>query len=96
MYARMAFELINADLSFFFTCSSTKGSNCPERRHNLSFFFLDFPGTNPVSVNEAQTVHSSKLNYMELSQAIHPIVGTPFLQLHPCLSQELLRGMPNR
>lgn len=54
----------------------------------------DFPGINPMSVNEAQAVHDSKLNYMELSQAIHPIVGTPFLQLHPCLSQELLRSMP--
>lgn len=53
----------------------------------------DFPGINPVSVNEAQMVHGSKLNYMELSQAIHPIVGTPFLQLHPCLSQGLLRIM---
>ncbi|XP_072762455.1 ubiquitin-like-conjugating enzyme ATG10 isoform X2 [Anoplolepis gracilipes] len=56
----------------------------------------DFPGINPMSVNEAQTVHDSKLNYMELSQAIHPIVGTPFLQLHPCLSQELLRSMSKR
>ncbi|KAG5346976.1 ATG10 enzyme, partial [Acromyrmex charruanus] len=53
----------------------------------------DFPGINPVSVNEAQTVHGYKLNYTELSQAIHPIVGTPFLQLHPCLSQGLLRTM---
>lgn len=59
-------------------------------------FFLDFPGINPVSVNEAQMVHGSKLNYMELSQAIHPIVGTPFLQLHPCLSQGLLRIMSKR
>ncbi|XP_011171715.1 ubiquitin-like-conjugating enzyme ATG10 isoform X3 [Solenopsis invicta] len=55
----------------------------------------DFVGINPVSVNEAQTVYGSELNYTELSQAIHPIVGTPFLQLHPCLSQELLRTMPN-
>ncbi|XP_018344705.1 PREDICTED: ubiquitin-like-conjugating enzyme ATG10 isoform X1 [Trachymyrmex septentrionalis] len=53
----------------------------------------DFPGINPVSVNEAQTVHGYKLNYTELSQAIHPIVGTPFLQLHPCLSQGLLQTM---
>ncbi|XP_070512321.1 ubiquitin-like-conjugating enzyme ATG10 [Cardiocondyla obscurior] len=53
----------------------------------------DFPGINPVSVDEAQTVHGSKLNYAELSQAIHPIIGTPFLQLHPCLSQGLLRTM---
>ncbi|KAG5316509.1 ATG10 enzyme, partial [Acromyrmex insinuator] len=53
----------------------------------------DFPGINPVSVNEAQTVYGYKLNYTELSQAIHPIVGTPFLQLHPCLSQGLLRTM---
>ncbi|KAG5330210.1 ATG10 enzyme, partial [Acromyrmex heyeri] len=53
----------------------------------------DFPGINPVSVNEAQTVHGYKLNYTELSQAIHPIIGTPFLQLHPCLSQGLLRTM---
>ncbi|XP_050454046.1 ubiquitin-like-conjugating enzyme ATG10 isoform X2 [Cataglyphis hispanica] len=52
----------------------------------------DFPGINPMSVNEAQT--DSKLNYMELSQAIHPIIGTPFLQLHPCLSQDLLQSMP--
>lgn len=59
-------------------------------------FFLDFAGINPMSVNEAQTVHGAKLNYTELSQAIHPIVGTPFLQLHPCLSQELLRTMPKR
>lgn len=54
----------------------------------------DFPGINPVSVNEAQAVHDSKLNYTELSEAIHPVVGTPFLQLHPCLSQGLLRTMP--
>ncbi|XP_029163297.1 ubiquitin-like-conjugating enzyme ATG10 isoform X2 [Nylanderia fulva] len=53
----------------------------------------DFPGINAMSVNEAQTIHDSKLNYMELSQAIHPILGTPFLQLHPCLSQELLQSM---
>ncbi|KAL6431164.1 hypothetical protein ACFW04_007108 [Cataglyphis niger] len=52
----------------------------------------DFPGINPMSVNEAQT--DSKLNYMELSQAIHPLIGTPFLQLHPCLSQDLLQSMP--
>jgi len=61
-----------------------------------SLFFLDFPGVNPVSVNEAQMVRGSKLNYTELSQAIHPIVGTPFLQLHPCLSQELLRTLSKR
>lgn len=67
---------------------------------SLIFFFsplvLDFPGINPVSVNEAQTIHASNLSYMELSQAIHPIIGVPFLQLHPCLSQELLRSMSRR
>ena len=62
----------------------------------FSFFFLDFLGINPVSINEAQTVNDSKLNYMELSQAIHPVVGRPFLQLHPCLTQELIRTMPKR
>ncbi|XP_036149621.1 ubiquitin-like-conjugating enzyme ATG10 [Monomorium pharaonis] len=56
----------------------------------------DFVGVNPVTVDEAQTIDGSTLNYKELSQAIHPIVGTPFLQLHPCLSQELLRTMPKR
>lgn len=61
-----------------------------------TFFFLDIPGINPVGVEEIQTVHGSKLNYMELSQAIHPIIGIPFMQLHPCLSQELLQGMPIR
>ncbi|XP_011638616.1 ubiquitin-like-conjugating enzyme ATG10 [Pogonomyrmex barbatus] len=53
----------------------------------------DFPGINPVTVNEAQTVLGSKLNYIELSQAIHPVVGTPFLHLHPCFSQGLLQNM---
>nr|XP_031848821.1 ubiquitin-like-conjugating enzyme ATG10 [Nomia melanderi]XP_031848822.1 ubiquitin-like-conjugating enzyme ATG10 [Nomia melanderi]XP_031848823.1 ubiquitin-like-conjugating enzyme ATG10 [Nomia melanderi]XP_031848824.1 ubiquitin-like-conjugating enzyme ATG10 [Nomia melanderi]XP_031848825.1 ubiquitin-like-conjugating enzyme ATG10 [Nomia melanderi]XP_031848826.1 ubiquitin-like-conjugating enzyme ATG10 [Nomia melanderi]XP_031848827.1 ubiquitin-like-conjugating enzyme ATG10 [Nomia melanderi] len=52
----------------------------------------DFPGINPVTVQEAQSlVRGADLNYMELSQAIHPILATPFLHLHPCKSQELLQ-----
>jgi hypothetical protein len=51
---------------------------------------------NAVSVDEAQMLHGSKLNYMELSQAVHPITGIPFLLLHPCLSQELLRSLSKR
>ncbi|XP_015437714.1 PREDICTED: ubiquitin-like-conjugating enzyme ATG10 [Dufourea novaeangliae] len=52
----------------------------------------DFPGINPVTVEEAQSlVRHGDLNYMELSQGIHPILGTPFLHLHPCRSQELLQ-----
>ncbi|XP_076634585.1 autophagy-related 10 isoform X1 [Colletes latitarsis] len=52
----------------------------------------DFPGINPVTVEEAQSfARDAKLNYTELSQAIHPILGTPFLHLHPCFSYELLQ-----
>ncbi|XP_011148811.1 ubiquitin-like-conjugating enzyme ATG10 isoform X1 [Harpegnathos saltator] len=54
-----------------------------------------YPDMKPVNVDEARMAHSLQLNYMELSQAIHPIIGTPFLQLHPCQSQELIRNMPN-
>ncbi|XP_048511873.1 ubiquitin-like-conjugating enzyme ATG10 isoform X2 [Athalia rosae] len=50
-------------------------------------------GCNPISVEVAQklTKNDQVLGYAEMSQAIHPIVGTPFLQLHPCKSQELLQ-----
>ncbi|XP_078047422.1 autophagy-related 10 [Augochlora pura] len=52
----------------------------------------DFPGINPITVQEAQSIDAgANLNYNELSQAIHPILGTPFLHLHPCKSQELLQ-----
>ncbi|KAK2583811.1 hypothetical protein KPH14_009709 [Odynerus spinipes] len=52
----------------------------------------DFPGINRISVEEAQgLVNGSTLNYSELSQSIHPILGTPYLQLHPCMSHELLQ-----
>ncbi|XP_076169025.1 autophagy-related 10 isoform X2 [Ptiloglossa arizonensis] len=52
----------------------------------------DFPGINPVTVEEAQSlVHGADLKYVELSQTIHPILGTPFLYLHPCMSHELLQ-----
>ncbi|XP_076290930.1 autophagy-related 10 isoform X2 [Lasioglossum baleicum] len=52
----------------------------------------DFPGINPISVQEAQSLATdADLNYNELSQAIHPVLGTPFLHLHPCKSQELLQ-----
>ncbi|KAF7396500.1 hypothetical protein HZH66_007362 [Vespula vulgaris] len=52
----------------------------------------DFPGINRISVEEAQgLINGSALNYSELSQAIHPILGTPYLQLHPCMSHELLQ-----
>lgn len=54
--------------------------------------FIDFPGINPVTVEEAQSlVHGADLKYVELSQTIHPILGTPFLYLHPCMSHELLQ-----
>ncbi|XP_066582643.1 ubiquitin-like-conjugating enzyme ATG10 isoform X2 [Prorops nasuta] len=53
----------------------------------------DFSGMNVVSVEEVQKyLHHLDLKYTELSQAIHPIVGTPFLFLHPCMSHELLRN----
>ncbi|XP_076648298.1 autophagy-related 10 [Halictus rubicundus] len=52
----------------------------------------DFPGINPITVREAQSLAlDADLNYKELSQAIHPVLGTPFLHLHPCKSQELLQ-----
>lgn len=52
----------------------------------------DFPGINPVSVEEAQSlVRGTELKYSDLSQAIHPQTGTPFLHLHPCMSRELLQ-----
>lgn len=52
----------------------------------------DFPGINRISVEEAQgLINGSALNYSELSQVIHPILGTPYLQLHPCMSHELLQ-----
>lgn len=58
---------------------------------------IDFPGVNLVSVEEAQLlVHGAELKYMELSQAIHPVLGTPFLHLHPCMSRELLQVTSNR
>ncbi|XP_017878543.1 ubiquitin-like-conjugating enzyme ATG10 isoform X2 [Ceratina calcarata] len=56
----------------------------------------DFPGINPISVEEAQSlVRNAELRYTELSQAIHPILGTPFLYLHPCMSHELLQVTSN-
>ena len=52
----------------------------------------DFPGINPISMEEAQSlIPDAELKYTELSQAIHPILNTPFLYLHPCMSQELLQ-----
>ncbi|XP_076759499.1 autophagy-related 10 isoform X2 [Xylocopa sonorina] len=49
-------------------------------------------GINPISVEEAQSfVRNVELRHGELSQAIHPILGTPFLYLHPCMSHELLQ-----
>ncbi|KAK0089174.1 hypothetical protein PV325_008753 [Microctonus aethiopoides] len=56
-------------------------------------YLSDFPGINPVSVELAQRlVHHGRLNYSELSQAIHPILGKTFLQLHPCMSKELIQN----
>ncbi|KAK0168600.1 hypothetical protein PV327_002380 [Microctonus hyperodae] len=56
-------------------------------------FLSDFPGINPVSVELAQRlVHHGRLNYSELSQTIHPILGKTFLQLHPCMSKELIQN----
>ncbi|XP_076244075.1 autophagy-related 10 isoform X2 [Calliopsis andreniformis] len=53
----------------------------------------DFPGINLVTVEEAQLlVPGAELKYMELSQAMHPILNTPFLHLHPCMSRELLQA----
>ncbi|XP_058806437.1 ubiquitin-like-conjugating enzyme ATG10 [Phymastichus coffea] len=52
----------------------------------------DSPGINAVSVEAAQRLTSGdKLAHSELSQAIHPILGRPFLHLHPCGSRELLQ-----
>lgn len=59
-------------------------------------WYSDFPGINPVTVEEAQRLTpGAELKYTELSQAMHPILGTPFLQLHPCMSRELLRITPS-
>ncbi|XP_043515885.1 ubiquitin-like-conjugating enzyme ATG10 isoform X2 [Frieseomelitta varia] len=56
----------------------------------------DFPGVNPISMEEAQSlVRNGELKYKDLSQAIHPILGTPFLHLHPCMSHELLQITSN-
>ncbi|XP_033342655.2 autophagy-related 10 [Megalopta genalis] len=56
----------------------------------------DFPGINPITVQEAQSFDvGANLSYKELSQAIHPMLGTPFLHLHPCKSQELLQFTSN-
>lgn len=60
---------------------------------------LDFPGVNPVNVELAhKLVHhnDTRLGYTELSQAIHPILGTTFLQLHPCMSKELIQNTSKR
>ncbi|XP_076393634.1 autophagy-related 10 isoform X2 [Megachile rotundata] len=52
----------------------------------------DFPGINLISMEEAQSlITGAELKYTELSQAMHPILSTPFLYLHPCMSQELLK-----
>ncbi|XP_006619578.1 ubiquitin-like-conjugating enzyme ATG10 isoform X4 [Apis dorsata] len=52
----------------------------------------DFPGINSISMEEAQSfVCDTELKYKDLSQAMHPILGTPFLYLHPCMSHELLQ-----
>lgn len=57
----------------------------------------DCPGINPVSVDVAQKfLKNETLNYSELSQAIHPILGTSFLYLHPCMSQNLIKITPKR
>lgn len=59
--------------------------------------FIDFPSVNPISMEEAQSlVRNGELKYKDLSQAIHPILGTPFLHLHPCMSHELLQITSNR
>lgn len=43
-------------------------------------------------MEEAQSfVCDTELKYKDLSQAMHPILGTPFLYLHPCMSHELLQ-----
>ncbi|XP_051167535.1 ubiquitin-like-conjugating enzyme ATG10 isoform X2 [Leptopilina boulardi] len=55
----------------------------------------DCPGINPVSVEVAQKLlKNDSLDYSELSQAIHPILGTSFLYLHPCMSQNLIKITP--
>lgn len=55
----------------------------------------DCPGINPISVEVAQKLlENENLNYSELSQAVHPILGTCFLYLHPCMSQSLLKITP--
>lgn len=78
--------------------------NCPQFVNSMIdfdvilFFFKDFPGTNPVTVEAAQKFarDNRALNYTELSQAIHPILGTPYLYLHPCMTQQLLEIMQKR
>ncbi|KAJ8665254.1 hypothetical protein QAD02_006916 [Eretmocerus hayati] len=56
----------------------------------------DFPGINAVSAESAQRLLAdAKLAYSELSQAIHPISGRPYLQLHPCGSRLLMLNAPN-
>ncbi|CAD1478977.1 unnamed protein product, partial [Heterotrigona itama] len=46
--------------------------------------------------SEAQSlVRNGELRYKDLSQAIHPILGTPFLNLHPCMSHQLLQVTSN-
>ena len=64
---------------------------------NQFFLFKDFPGNNRVSVEVAQNLlKNENLAYTELSQAIHPILGTPFLYLHPCMSSNLLEYTSKR
>ncbi|XP_015124892.1 ubiquitin-like-conjugating enzyme ATG10 [Diachasma alloeum] len=51
----------------------------------------DFPGVNAVTVESIQNLVQQGVGYNELSQAMHPILGTIFLQFHPCLSSELIQ-----
>ncbi|XP_011496604.1 PREDICTED: ubiquitin-like-conjugating enzyme ATG10 [Ceratosolen solmsi marchali] len=54
----------------------------------------DYPGVNPVSVEIVQRLlANNRLAYTELSQAMHPLLGRPYLHLHPCGSRHLLRSM---
>ncbi|XP_063995423.1 ubiquitin-like-conjugating enzyme ATG10 [Diachasmimorpha longicaudata] len=52
----------------------------------------DFPGVNAVTVESIQNLAQQGVGYNELSQAVHPILGTIFLQFHPCLSRELIQN----
>ncbi|XP_011304895.1 ubiquitin-like-conjugating enzyme ATG10 [Fopius arisanus] len=52
----------------------------------------DFPGVNAVTVESIQNLVQQGVGYNELSQAMHPIEGTTFLQFHPCLSGELIQN----